>query len=149
MRAKAALRLTLVACCFLLGGANALACPCEPQPVAKAKKRAEAVFAGTVVESYRELSPSGLEWRVRLRIEQSWKGATGDELIVYTFGDCAVSFEAGQKYLVYAQRQEGRGRLITDTCMKTAAFGASADDLNKLGKPKERLPETAEGMKRK
>jgi hypothetical protein len=138
------LKLILAACAAsLLVGvvvpSASAACSCEPLTVSKARDRAEAVFVGTVVESFREVTANGFEWRVRLRVEQSWKGAgDGDELIVYTSGDCMISFDAGKKYLVFARRQDGRGRLVTDSCMKTATLDASADDVQKLGKSKER-----------
>jgi hypothetical protein len=141
---KLMLKLILAACAasLLVGGAATAsapaACSCESLTVSKAKDRAEAVFVGTVVESFREVTANGFEWRVRLRVEQSWKGAGEDELIVYTSGDCMISFDAGKKYLVFARRQEGRGRLVTDSCMKTATLDASADDVQKLGKSKER-----------
>jgi hypothetical protein len=146
---KMMLKLILAACAapLLVVGSSArsasAACSCEPLTVSKARDRAEAVFVGTVVESFREVTANGFEWRVRLRVEQTWKGAgDGDELIVYTSGDCMISFDAGKKYLVFARRQEGRGRLITDSCMKTATLDASADDLQKLGKSKERAAAT-------
>lgn len=141
---KLMLKLLLIACAASLVGATTTsafaACPCEPLTVSKARDRAEAVFVGTVVESYREMTADGFEWRVRLRVEQTWKGVGRDELIVYTSGDCMLTFDAGKKYLVFAHRQEGRGRLVTDSCMKTALLDASADDLQKLGKSKEHAP---------
>jgi len=105
----------------------------------EARKAAEAVFVGTVVESYRERTPGGYEWRVRLSVEQAWKGAECDDVVVYvTSGDCSVSFETGKRYLVYARRQEGRGRLVTDSCTRTAPFDAGSEDLQKLGAGRQR-----------
>jgi hypothetical protein len=139
------LKLILATCVapLLVVGSSArsasAACSCEPLTVSKARDRAEAVFVGTVVESFREVTANGFEWRVRLRVEQTWKGASdADEVIIYTSGDCMISFDAGKKYLVFARRQDGRGRLVTDSCMKTASLDASADDVQKLGKSKER-----------
>ena len=138
---RATLRIILLAaCCLPLGARGAgAACECKKSLTpSEARKAAEAVFVGTVVESHRELTQGGFEWRVRLSVEQSWKGADEGELIVYvTGGDCAVSFEAGKRYLVYARRQEGRGRLVTDSCARTAPFEAGSEDLQKLGAGKQ------------
>lgn len=131
----------LAACAWLACPQLALACKCVPASTGEARKRAEVVFVGTVIDSQRELSPNGLEWRVRLKVEDFWKGDVKDEVVVYTdTSDCAVSFEVGKKYLVYARRQEGRGRLFTHLCMKTGPADAAAEDLAKLGRPKQRPP---------
>ncbi|MCA1815203.1 MAG: hypothetical protein LC746_02120 [Acidobacteria bacterium] len=145
---KLTLKLLLVVCALALARVEAAAaaatCACAESPtVSKAKDRAEAVFVGTVVESHREMTAQGFEWRVRLRVEQTWKGATDDEIVIYTLGDCALTFETGKKYLVFARRQDGRGRLVTDTCMKTAPLDASADDVQRLGRSRERAAATA------
>ena len=39
--------------------------------------------------------------------------------------------------IVYARRQEGRGRLVTDSCARTAPFDAGSEDLQKLGAGKQ------------
>jgi hypothetical protein len=138
---RATLRIVLLAACLAPTCARGASAPCECKKSltpGEARKAAEAVFVGTVVESHRELTQGGFEWRVRLSVEQSWKGADEGELIVYvTGGDCAVSFEAGKRYLVYARRQEGRGRLVTDSCARTAPFEAGSEDLQKLGAGKQ------------
>lgn len=135
-------RLIIVACCLTAAAEAAYGCVCDPEMTTKkAKERAEAVFSGTVVESHREMSPGGMEWRVRIKVDDFWKGDVGEEVIVYTDeSDCAARFEAGRKYLVFARRQEGRGRLVTDTCMKTAPLDAGSEDVAKLGRPKRRAP---------
>ncbi|HYY96411.1 MAG TPA: hypothetical protein VE713_18040, partial [Pyrinomonadaceae bacterium] len=136
-------KLLLVVCALALArveAAAAAACSCaESLTVSKAKDRAEAVFVGTVVEANRERTQGGYEWRVKLSVEQAWKGSDEGEVVVYVLGDdCAVSFEAGKRYLVYARRQEGRGRLVTDSCARTALFDAGSEDLQKLGAGKQR-----------
>ena len=138
---KLTLKLLLAVCALATARVEAAAATCacaEPLTVSKAKDRAEAIFVGTVVESHREMTAQGFEWRVRLRVEQTWKGAADDEIVIYTLGDCAITFEPGKKYLVFARRQDGRGRLVTDACMKTAPLDASADDVQRLGRSKER-----------
>ncbi len=138
MLMKATLRIILIICCLIFCGENVLACLCNPITPGKARKQADVVFVGTVVESYRELSVGGgFEWRVRLSVEQSWKEATGDDVVIYTSNsDCRARFETGRKYLVYAQREEGRGRLETSMCMRTRALEFGSEDLQKLGKGK-------------
>ncbi|HYO63252.1 MAG TPA: hypothetical protein VER08_06300 [Pyrinomonadaceae bacterium] len=135
------LRLVLAACCAAACAPRAFACSCELTTMSKAKGRAEVVFAGTVLDSHRERSAEGTdahEWRVRLSVEQRWKGDGEGTVVVYTSGTCRSDFEAGRKYLVFARRQEGRGRLTTDTCMMTRRLeSASDEDLRKLGKAKQ------------
>lgn len=139
MRATLSVILFAAFCLALTVRSASAACDCKKGLTpGEARKQAEAVFVGTVIESRRELSAGGFEWRVKLSVEQSWKGAEEGEMIVYVpGGDCAVSFEAGKKYLVYARRQEGRGRLVTDSCARTALFEAGSEDLLKLGAGKQ------------
>jgi hypothetical protein len=138
---RTTLRIIMLAACLAPAAARgASPCDCKKSLTPNdARKAADAVFVGTVVESYRERTPGGYEWRVRLSVEQAWKGAEGDDVIVYvTNADCSVSFEAGKRYLVYARRQEGRGRLVTDSCTRTAPFDAGSEDLQKLGAGRQR-----------
>jgi hypothetical protein len=141
---RTTLRIILLAACLAPQGARAAGAGCECKKSltpAEARKAAEAVFVGTVVESHRERTQGGYEWRVKLSVEQSWKGADEGEAVVYVLGDdCAVSFEAGKRYLVYARRQDGRGRLVTDTCSRTVPFDAGSEDLQKLGAGKQHAP---------
>ena len=137
---KTTLKLILLVCCLAAHAPAArAACACEQMNVSKAKGRAEVVFVGAVVDSHRERTAAGFEWRVRLSVEQSWKGEAADEFVVYTGGKCATQFEPGKRYLVFARRQEGRGRLTTDSCMRTTPFeAATEEDLRRLGKAKSR-----------
>jgi hypothetical protein len=138
---RATLRIILLVAASALAFARVAAATCECKKSLtpnEARKAAEAVFVGTVVESHRELTQGGYEWRVRLSVEQSWKGAEGGDVVLYVTNDCPVSFEDGKRYLVYARRQEGRGRLVTDSCTRTAPFDAGSEDLQKLGAGKQR-----------
>jgi hypothetical protein len=133
------LKIVLAACCAAVCAPRAWACKCEAVSLSKAKGRAEVVFAGTVLDSHRERTAEGFEWRVRLSVEQSWKGDAGEAVVVYTSGGCEVTFEAGKRYLVFARRQEGRGRLVTDLCMMTRLLDSSSEeDLRGLGKAKQK-----------
>jgi hypothetical protein len=139
---RATLRIILLVAASAPAFARVAAATCECKKSLtpnEARKVAEAVFVGTVVEANRERTQGGYEWRVKLSIEQAWKGSDEGEVVVYVLGDdCAVSFEAGKRYLVYARRQEGRGRLVTDSCARTAPFDAGSEDLQKLGAGKQR-----------
>ena len=138
-------RMFLAACCLAACAVSASAeCGCEPLTTKESKKTAEAVFTGTVIDSHRERGADGEEWRVRLSVEDFWKGDPGEEVIVYTSGECRVTFEPGKKYLVFAARQPGRGRLSTEVCHNTATLDARAEEPAKLGKPKQRRPKGAE-----
>ena len=138
---RTTLKIIVLAACFVPHAARGASAGCECKKSltpAEARKQAEAVFVGTVVESHRERTQGGYEWRVKLSVEQSWKGAGEDDVIVYVAGDdCSVPFEAGKRYLVYARRQEGRGRLATDSCARTTTFEAGSEDLQKLGAGKQ------------
>ena len=138
---KLMLRLALAVCCVAACAPRAFACSCEPVSLSKAKGRAEVVFAGTVLDSHRERAADGTdtyEWRVRFAVEQRWKGDAEGTVVVYTSGPCKSDFEAGEKYLVFARRQEGRGRLLTHTCMMTQRLEpGDTEDLRKLGKARQ------------
>ncbi|HYN85450.1 MAG TPA: hypothetical protein VER32_09365 [Pyrinomonadaceae bacterium] len=135
---RAVSRFLLTACCLVACAEAARACGCEPLAAKESKKVSEAVFTATVVESHKEMSPDGEEWRVKLKVEDHWKGDPREEEIVYTSGDCMVRFAPGQRLLVFAARQAGRGRLITDVCRGTAPVELTSEALAKLGKPKKR-----------
>ena len=137
-------RVFLAACCVAACAEAARACGCEPLTAKESKKASEAVFTATVIDAHRERGADGEEWRVRLSVEDFWKGDPGDEVVVYTAGECMVTFEPGKKYLVFAARQAGRGRLITEVCRNTAALDLRSEELTKLGKPKARRPKGTE-----
>lgn len=138
MMMKVVMRFVLTACCVLVCAEAARACGCEPLAAKESKKVSEAVFTATVIDSHKEMSPDGEEWRVRLKVEEHWKGDPRDEEIIYTAGECMVKFAPGDRLLVFAALQAGRGRLITDVCRGTRPVEQSAEALTTLGKPKKR-----------
>ncbi|HVS00951.1 MAG TPA: hypothetical protein VMW27_30300 [Thermoanaerobaculia bacterium] len=117
----------------LWGADAALACSCAPLPEPQqAKDQAAAVFTGTVLgitqEDNRRL--------VRLRVEESWKGAKCGEVTVTTGlgdADCGYAFQEGQTYLIYADKD--RGKLTTNICSRTRPAAEAGDDLTALGTP--------------
>lgn len=144
MRMKIISRVVTAACLAAAVAESASACGCEPLAAKESKKRSEVVFSGTVIDSHKELSPDGEEWRVRLKVENFWKGEPGEEVIVYTAGECMVRFGQGENHLVFAARQEGRGRLITDACRNSGPLELHSGEVEKLGKPKRRPPKETE-----
>ena len=118
----------LIAGLMLLSSANVLACTCGSGGGAPCQEfwRADAVFAGTVVGSGKINVGEGelkQEMRlVRLTVDQPIRGMQSAEVEVITGwggGDCGYAFKLGQRYLVYAYREEGDKRLSTSICTRT------------------------------
>src|SRR5690606_1739334 len=106
------------------------ACSClAPGDLLEAVNETDAVFVGTVVgRSTERRGDSALiarikfffgmkvdfrpdEHRISLRVDEPFKGVGSSTMEVRTATDsaaCGYSFEAGQKYVVFAQRDEGR-----------------------------------------
>ena len=90
----------------------AFACP-ERQPAPNEEidikeefKTADVVFVGEVVS----VTPkNSLFQEVEFDVEKSWKGVSENKTTVstdYGDGSCAIDFKKGEKYVVYAKRQE-------------------------------------------
>ena len=75
--------------------------------------------------------------RVRLRVKTVYRGELDDDddapetmAEVWTaFGDCGVSFQTGETYLVYAADDEETGILTTSSCTHTRRISDAGDDL--------------------
>lgn len=68
--------------------------------------------------------------RIRLRVEESFKGTAGRDVILYTGwggGDCGYEFERGSRYLVYAS--EYGGGLYTGICYGTTRAEKAGDEI--------------------
>ncbi len=117
----------------LLGADAALACSCGPLPEPRqARDQADAVFTGTVLG----ITQEGNRRLVRLRVEESWKGARCEEVTITTGlgdSDCGYAFQEGQSYLIYADKQ--RGKLSTNICTRTKPTAEAGEDLAALGAP--------------
>jgi hypothetical protein len=108
--------LYLIAAMVISGAwsAEALACSCAGEaPPCQAFWRSEAVFAGTVVSSGKisvDLAGSKYDQRlVHLTVDQPIRGMQTAEVDVVTGwggGDCGFGFKIGERYLVYAYRDE-------------------------------------------
>jgi hypothetical protein len=102
--------------------------------LAEAKHEAEAIFSGRVIEVLR--IDGGLRQRVRIAVEQVWKGKAEPEVIIYTGGgggDCGYRFESGMSNLVYCDATK-EGELWTNICTRTQALKSAARDLRYLGR---------------
>jgi protocatechuate 3,4-dioxygenase beta subunit len=118
--------------------AEVLACSCagDPPPC-EAFWRADAVFAGTVVKSGKIKLDDGAgdkrDYRlVHLTVDQPIRGMQTAEVDVITGwggGDCGFGFSVGERYLVYAYREEKGQRLGTSICTRTRLLSEAGDDL--------------------
>lgn len=110
----------------ILGLSNhVFACDCEPPSLEVALRQADAIFEGQV----QSLSEAGATFR----ITQQWKGV-GDieELDIDTGpGTCALSFEEGTIYLIFARLRDGR--MQTDVCDRSQLIENAEADLTVLG----------------
>jgi hypothetical protein len=121
---------------LLLANSDANACWCaERRPVCEAYGTADTVFVGTVISVNDSPNPID-DARVgyKFSVEQVYAGVPGATVEVLTgrgSGDCGFSFQAGERYLVYAYRNENR--LTTSICTRTKLFDRATEDLAFLG----------------
>ena len=148
------LALSLVA--LLPDCASACMCAVEGGPKARAEKAiagSDAVFSGEVVELEKEppdtemvegtmmtvMGGSGREATVTLQVSEVWKGPE-QQTIRFTTPvadgiSCAISFEEGREYLVYANGVRG---LKVGGCSETKPLSGAEVDLALLGNGGER-----------
>ena len=77
--------------------------------------------------------------RVRLRVKTVFRGEIGDDdddktpaktVEVWTaFGDCGITFQTGETYLVYADDDEESNIMTTGACARTRRLTDAGDDL--------------------
>jgi hypothetical protein len=131
---------------FILVSSSAVfACVCSEQlPVGttEAVKKYSAVFSGEVVKiKYPKTRKRGnrIEFlgqfiEVTFRVKVSWKMVDEEKVVVLTsFSDCAYIFKLGEEYLVWANRGEPEGKLLTELCDRTNKLANSARDVVALG----------------
>lgn len=71
--------------------------------------------------------------RVRLKVDQAFKGVSNGEVEIYTGwggGDCGYDFRSGSRYLVYAY--EVRGTLRTGICSSTKSAEKGSGEISIL-----------------
>jgi hypothetical protein len=131
------LSLLFIAGLIFICSTKALACSCAFGGGAPCQEfwRVDAVFAGTVVGSGKITVDEGElkhDMRlVRLTVDQPIRGMKAAEVDVVTGwggGDCGYEFKIGQRYLVYAYRDEKDQRLSTSICTRTRLLTEADDD---------------------
>ncbi len=131
------LSLVFIAGLTLISSAKALGCTCGFGGGAPCQEfwRVDAVFAGTVVGSGKiNVDEGGYKHDmrlVRLTVDQPIRGMQTAEVDVVTGwggGDCGYGFKIGERYLVYAYRDEKDQRLSTSICSRTRKLSEANDD---------------------
>jgi hypothetical protein len=91
----------------------AMACVCPPTEPAIRVKRASAIFAGEVASVEQRVAMPGGTNTATILVSETWKGGTdGQSRVVAplpTGGNCAFTFRAGQRVVVFATRQAADG----------------------------------------
>lgn len=109
---------------------RAMACSCdELATMEEAATVATAIFSGTVVD----MVDNGSDTRVTLQVQESWKGADEDNLVVTTrpgSDNCGYVFEMDESYLVYTYGPATN--LNTSACTRTQPLSLAAEDIDYL-----------------
>jgi hypothetical protein len=131
----------------LVAPSPAEACSCTPTTPKQAFAQADAVFLGRVraIESKPEPRADGgtrESLQVRVEVLTTWKGRTGDEVLIVLGGDpCPYAFRTydfiGEDYVIYASAVPARGkgapqavrRFTASRCGRTAPEGMAGEDL--------------------
>ncbi len=123
-------------------------CRCAPKlPVKEALAKADAVFAGTIVEarvlpdSYPMTDDStGAvdELEVMVEVTNWWKGAAAPQAKVRTIYECCLCgypFEKDESYLIYVwEDRETPGLYRTSFCLRTKPLDEAQEEMNQLTK---------------
>jgi len=94
----------------------------------------DAVFAGAVTVISEIDGPPDLPYPLRLvrfAVERGFRGvdaATAEAVTGMGGGDCGYPFKTGERYLVYAYRNQ-EGRLVTGICSRTRPLAEADEDL--------------------
>lgn len=115
------------------------ACSCvPPAPPEQVLARADAVFAGTILDvdtfALPLLDRSTVPVRVTIEVNKVWKGGVSERVVIRTARDeaaCGYNFNVGDDYLVYAHPSEYG--LVTGLCERTTELGTASEDLAVLG----------------
>jgi hypothetical protein len=113
------------------------ACTCNEYdvPVCAAYWRTDAVFAGqlldiTPVEKKSENQMPTV--MLHFIVEQPFRGVAGGRVDVETLSgtSCDMKFEKGDRYLIYASREQDNNQLFAGPCARTENLKYANDDLN-------------------
>lgn len=120
-------------------GSSASACTCAFGGGAPCREywRADAIFTARVTGSSQITVEEGdfkyTRRAVRLIVEESFRGdveSVETEVITgWGGGDCGYEFKMGERYMVYAHRDEKDHKLYTSICTRTRPLSEAAEDL--------------------
>ena len=113
-------KLSLIIMFLVFGPGAVFGCDCAPLPLKKELKEVDQVFRGRVIAINLREYPISYEFEV-LKV---WKGKRIRKVTITSgigSGDCGMSFENGQEYLVFAKRGK------TSICRRTAKIGSTQD----------------------
>ncbi len=131
---------------------EAAACSCARAEACEYASRADSVFVGKVVESAEvvrtiksRVLPIGGDWEDQISeerrqiskiiIEERFLGASEtNEIMIETdmFSSCAFPLDAGETYIVYANRSDTTTNLVTGFCSGTKPISHAAKELEGL-----------------
>jgi hypothetical protein len=116
----------------------AFSCKCLPTGSVKVEyDRAAAVFSGRVI-SVSVRKANEIARTVKIRVMKTLKGKTANILTYELATNCDYYFEAGKKYLVYAEKnsilnpQKGPGILRTSGCGRTERLEKAQEDIRTI-----------------
>jgi len=117
---------------------GARACSCIKLSPSEGLTSSHTIFTGEVtkIEPNKATRFGGLE--ITLRVERVWKVDPQREIKVHTAGSsaaCGYTFVKGEKYLVYALRDDADPMRVS-LCSRTALVKNAKEDLSYLGDPK-------------
>jgi hypothetical protein len=116
---------------------EARGCSCNEYdvPVCAAYWRADAVFAGQIMDitDVEKTADDQLPTvMLHFLVEQPFRGVSGNRVDVQTLHgtSCDMKFEKGKRYLIYASRGEDSNQLFAGPCTRTSELEHAIDDLN-------------------
>jgi len=120
---------------FAANATGTFACSCvTPSAVKEEIKTTDAVFSGKVTS----VSKFRGAWKVKFRVEKTWKGSLPKTITLVTAQDsamCGYNFKARKKYLIYAKRDD-KNKLSVSLCSRTAELSKASEDVKVLDKLK-------------
>ena len=120
---------------FIAEEARGCSCAEYDVPVCAAFWRADAVFAGQIMDitEVEKTSDNQLPTvMLRFLVEQPFRSVSGNRVDVQTLHGttCDIQFEKGKRYLIYASRGSDSNQLFTGLCTRTSELEHATDDLN-------------------
>ena len=118
----------------MFGGSDAFACECVPNgPPCQSYFEFDRVFVGTVRSISPDTQPSpGRMLRVEFADVESADGKaqpTVSVLTADTAAECGYAFRTGERYVVYANREDAKGDLHVVLCSRTQPLASASEDL--------------------